>query len=194
MNTVENEPLRPFFLHARLCHHFHDKGIPCVHHSRPFVRAVDFRIHLAAQRFLHGMERADHLGEPRVTDDQQVDIAGRRLPAAGHGTEHKGPIDPPRQRLKRPANHIKGVTERCVILERTGCAEVAGAPPLEVGAGDGVMVPRGASQRIRNVGVCDLVFLAVCTPQFAPDAYEDIDSTPCDMKPRNRGFWIHKGT
>jgi mannose-6-phosphate isomerase-like protein (cupin superfamily) len=74
-------------------------------------------------------------------------------------------------------HRLKGVTERCVILEGTGCAEVAGAPPLEVGAGDVVMVPPGASQRIRNVGACDLVFLAVCTPRFAREAYEDIDPT-----------------
>ena len=75
-------------------------------------------------------------------------------------------------------HRLKGVTERYVILEGTGCAEVAGAASLEVGVGDVVVVPPGASQRIRNIGACDLVFLAVCTPRFTRDAYEDIDPEP----------------
>ena len=68
------------------------------------------------------------------------------------------------------------MAELYTILERTGCAEVAGAPV--VGAGDLVMVPPAASQRIRNVGACDLVFLVVCTPRFTREAYEDIDPAP----------------
>ncbi len=75
-------------------------------------------------------------------------------------------------------HRLDGVTERYVILEGTGCAEVAGTAPREVGAGDVVVVPPGASQRIRNVGACDLVFLAVCTPRFTREAYEDIDPDP----------------
>lgn len=62
---------------------------------------------------------------------------------------------------------LSGMAERYAILERTGCAEVAGT--LGVGTGDLVMVPPGASQRIRNVGTGDLVFLAVCTPRFTRD-------------------------
>jgi oxalate decarboxylase/phosphoglucose isomerase-like protein (cupin superfamily) len=30
-------------------------------------------------------------------------------------------------------------------------------------------------QRITNIGKDDLVFLAICTPRFSQDAYEDID-------------------
>ncbi|HSM27325.1 MAG TPA: cupin domain-containing protein [Thioalkalivibrio sp.] len=65
-----------------------------------------------------------------------------------------------------------------MIIEGRGCAEGAGAAPLEVGAGDFIVVPPGASQRIRNVGASDLVFLAVCTPRFTREAYEDIDPDP----------------
>ena len=75
-------------------------------------------------------------------------------------------------------HRLKGVTERYVILEGKGCVEVAGAAPLEVSAGDVVVVPPGASQRIRNVGTRDLVFLAICTPRFTRDVYEDIDPDP----------------
>lgn len=70
---------------------------------------------------------------------------------------------------------LQGVTERHVILQGTGCAEVAGAAPLEVGAGDVAVVPPGASRRIRDVGACDLALLAVRTPQCTRDAYEDVD-------------------
>ncbi|WP_296758515.1 hypothetical protein [Thioalkalivibrio sp.] len=37
---------------------------------------------------------------------------------------------------------------------------------------------QGATQRIRNIGTCDLIFLAACTPRFTRGAYEDIDPEP----------------
>ncbi|AGA34950.1 Cupin 2 conserved barrel domain protein [Thioalkalivibrio nitratireducens DSM 14787] len=55
---------------------------------------------------------------------------------------------------------------------------MAAAAPLEVGPEDVVVVPPGASKRIRNVGACDLDFLAVCTPRFTRDAHVDIDPEP----------------
>jgi hypothetical protein len=33
-------------------------------------------------------------------------------------------------------------------------------------------------QRITNEGYQDLLFLAICTPQFRREAYEDIDPNP----------------
>jgi mannose-6-phosphate isomerase-like protein (cupin superfamily) len=53
--------------------------------------------------------------------------------------------------------------------------EVGSAAPQEVGPGDVVVIPPGVPQRIANTGGADLVFLAICTPRFTPDAYEDIE-------------------
>jgi mannose-6-phosphate isomerase-like protein (cupin superfamily) len=75
-------------------------------------------------------------------------------------------------------HRLKGVTERLVILEGQGLAEVAEAAPREIGAGDVVVVPPGAAQRIHNVGTCDLICIAICTPRFNCDVYEDIDPDP----------------
>jgi len=75
-------------------------------------------------------------------------------------------------------HRLKGVTERYVILEGRGRAEVGARAPQEVGAGDVVVVPPDTSQRITNIGDADLVFLAVCTPRFTRDVYVDIDPGP----------------
>ena len=55
--------------------------------------------------------------------------------------------------------------------------------PQRVGPGDVVLIPPDCRQRIKNVGGTDLLFLAVCTPRFRPEAYEDIDPSP--MPPVN---------
>jgi mannose-6-phosphate isomerase-like protein (cupin superfamily) len=40
-----------------------------------------------------------------------------------------------------------------------------------VSAGDVVIIPPGARQRIANTGPADLRFLALCTPRFRPENY-----------------------
>ncbi len=62
-----------------------------------------------------------------------------------------------------------------VILEGTGRVEVGGHPPQEVRAGDVVLIPPMEPQRIANIGSGDLIFLAVCTPRFRPESYQDMD-------------------
>ncbi|BBO71005.1 hypothetical protein DSCA_49350 [Desulfosarcina alkanivorans] len=71
-------------------------------------------------------------------------------------------------------HRLHGIAERYVILEGTGRVEVAGQTARPVGPGDTVIIPPQCPQRITNTGTGDLVFLAVCTPRFVPDAYEDI--------------------
>ena len=44
--------------------------------------------------------------------------------------------------------------------------------------GDVVLIPPSCPQRITNTGSGDLIFLAICTPRFKQDAYEDIDDEP----------------
>jgi mannose-6-phosphate isomerase-like protein (cupin superfamily) len=73
-------------------------------------------------------------------------------------------------------HRLAGTAERYVILEGRGRAEIGDLPPREVGPGDIVLIPPGVRQRIANAGNRDLVFLAVCTPRFRPEAYEDMES------------------
>jgi mannose-6-phosphate isomerase-like protein (cupin superfamily) len=49
-------------------------------------------------------------------------------------------------------------------------------PAEEIGPGAVVVIPPLCRQRITNIGGEDLVFLAICSPRFQPDAYEDVDS------------------
>jgi mannose-6-phosphate isomerase-like protein (cupin superfamily) len=92
-------------------------------------------------------------------DDPEVSIARARV-APGVTT-----------RLHR----LHGITERYVILEGIGRVEVDGRPAQQVGPGDVVIIAPLSPQRISNPGAADLVFLAVCTPRFIPEAYEDIE-------------------
>jgi mannose-6-phosphate isomerase-like protein (cupin superfamily) len=71
-------------------------------------------------------------------------------------------------------HRLAGTTERYVILEGSGRVEVGGLSPQVVNAGDVVLIPPSCPQRITNLGRGDLVFLAVCTPRFRPEAYEEV--------------------
>jgi mannose-6-phosphate isomerase-like protein (cupin superfamily) len=71
-------------------------------------------------------------------------------------------------------HRVKGTVERYVILEGKGRVEVGDLLPQEVGPGDVVLIPPSCRQRIANIGSGDLIFLAICTPRFVPEAYEDI--------------------
>ena len=75
-------------------------------------------------------------------------------------------------------HRLVGTAERYVILEGSGRVEVGSLSPQDVGVGDVVLIPPSCRQRMTNLGPGDLIFLAVCTPRFRPEAYEDIDSDP----------------
>jgi len=70
-------------------------------------------------------------------------------------------------------HRLSGITERYVILEGTGTVE-AGGLKQAVGPCDVVVIPPGCRQRIRNDGDSDLVFLAICTPRFTTEAYQEL--------------------
>lgn len=74
-------------------------------------------------------------------------------------------------------HRLRGIAERYVILEGRATVEVEGMPATAVGPGDVVRIPPGARQRIRNDDEEVLVFLAVCTPRFVREAYEDVEET-----------------
>lgn len=75
-------------------------------------------------------------------------------------------------------HRLRAITERYYIMNGRGRVEVGKLPPQDVQAGDVVLIPPMCRQRITNIGAEDLVFLAICTPRFTDDAYEDIDDSP----------------
>jgi mannose-6-phosphate isomerase-like protein (cupin superfamily) len=72
-------------------------------------------------------------------------------------------------------HRLGNTVERYLIIEGRGRVEVGGLEPADVGPGDVVLIPRGATQRIANTGASDLVFLCVCTPRFRPEDYEALE-------------------
>jgi mannose-6-phosphate isomerase-like protein (cupin superfamily) len=92
-------------------------------------------------------------------DDPQVSIARARV-APGVTTRW---------------HRLSGTAERYVILEGKGRVEVGELPAQEVAPGDVVFIPPSCRQRISNIGQADLIFLAICTPRFSNQAYEDIE-------------------
>lgn len=77
--------------------------------------------------------------------------------------------------LRTRWHRLNGIAERYYILEGKGLAEVGELAPTPVGPGDVVLIPPSHRQRITNTGAYDLVFLAICSPRFLQDAYEDIE-------------------
>lgn len=72
-------------------------------------------------------------------------------------------------------HRLKETVERYCILTGRGRVEVGELPPQEVNTGDIVLIPAECRQRITNIGSEDLVFLAICTPRFSNDVYEEIE-------------------
>lgn len=93
-----------------------------------------------------------------IVDDPEVSIARARVEPGVTTRWHR----------------LTGITERYVILEGQGLVELGGSLRQQVGPGDTVIIPPLCAQRIRNTGVVDLIFLAICSPRFVPSAYEDV--------------------
>lgn len=74
-------------------------------------------------------------------------------------------------------HRLKGITERYCIISGSGRVEVGNSTPQNVNAGDIVLIPPMCRQRITNIGTDDLIFLAICTPRFINEAYEDIEES-----------------
>jgi mannose-6-phosphate isomerase-like protein (cupin superfamily) len=102
-----------------------------------------------------------------IDADTEASIAQARVPSGKTTRWHR----------------LIGTTERYVILSGEGMVEIGNMVPQRVGPGDVVLIPPDCRQRIKNVGGTDLLFLAVCTPRFRPEAYEDSDPSP--MPPVN---------
>lgn len=105
-------------------------------------------------------ERCDILELSNAPDDPDASIARARV-APGVTTRW---------------HRLRDTTERYVILEGEGRVEVGEEPAAYVGPGDVVVIPPMVRQRIANVGQTDLLFLAVCTPRFRQECYEDVEN------------------
>jgi len=60
-----------------------------------------------------------------------------------------------------------------VIIQGQGIVEIGDLSPHTVTSGDVVIIPENTRQRITNVSNEDLVFLALCTPRFTADNYQE---------------------
>ena len=82
-------------------------------------------------------------------------------------------------------HRLIGVVERYVILSGIGKIDIAGLESQQVSAGDVVIIPSLCPQRITNIGTEDLIFLAICTPRFTEQVYENMDyfssKLPCKL-------------
>ena len=72
-------------------------------------------------------------------------------------------------------HRLRRSTERYCITRGRGVMEIGDLPPQEVTAGDVVIIPPMCRQRITNIGEEDLIFLALCTPRFVVEDYEDLE-------------------
>ena len=93
-------------------------------------------------------------------DDPLMSVARARLPLGGQTRWHR----------------LHKVVERYLIEAGEGLVELARQAPQRVAAGDVVVIPAGCAQRIRCIGTEPLAFLAICTPRFEPDCYEDLET------------------
>ena len=72
-------------------------------------------------------------------------------------------------------HRLRNTGERYYIISGHGLVEVGELPAQAVNPGDVVIIPPMCRQRITNIGSEDLVFLAICTPRFSPEVYEDME-------------------
>lgn len=72
-------------------------------------------------------------------------------------------------------HQLDAITERYLVLSGQGRVQLGDRTDRTLVAGDAIVIPPRVSQRIANTGAGDLVFLAVCTPRFRPEAYRDVD-------------------
>jgi mannose-6-phosphate isomerase-like protein (cupin superfamily) len=72
-------------------------------------------------------------------------------------------------------HRVRGLIERYLIIAGTGLMTVGDVGAERVGPGDVVVIPAGTYQKIENDGEIDLVFYAICSPRFTPDAYDQLE-------------------
>lgn len=64
--------------------------------------------------------------------------------------------------------------ERYVIIEGQGSVDIEGMEPRNVTVCDVVIIPSACAQKITNTGAHDLIFLAICSPRFKNENYQEV--------------------
>ncbi len=107
-----------------------------------------------------------------IASDEEVSIARARVPTGRTTRWHR----------------LHGIRERYVILTGVGQVELDAELIQTVGPGDVVLIPDGCPQRISALGGADLSFLAICSPRFKWEAYEDAGDldVPAPAKRRSK--------
>lgn len=126
----------------------------------PEVKSTDTSAEYATDERCHIIEVANDSGDP------QLSIARARVEPGVTTAWHR----------------LQGVSERYLIIAGQGLVEVADLPATMVTPGDVVRIPADVAQRITNTGDCDLLFYAMCTPRFTPQAYVNLENI--DVQPR----------
>lgn len=121
------------------------------------MKAVIQRIDSAAEFYTD--EKCYIIELSNTPDDPEVSIAHARVSPGVTTRWHR----------------LIETAERYVIIDGCGRVEVGDSAPQEVSSGNVVLIPPSCRQRITNVGDVDLTFLAICTPRFRLQAYEDVD-------------------
>lgn len=80
-----------------------------------------------------------------------------------------------KQGVSTRLHRLTSLVERYVILSGVGSVEVGDLAAQTVSAGNVVIIPPHCAQKITNIGTEDLIFLALCTPRFEKQYYEDIE-------------------
>lgn len=76
---------------------------------------------------------------------------------------------------------LSGVTETYILSQGTGVVEV-NHQRFPVTAGDQVVIPANAPQRITNTSDTDLQFYCVCTPRFVPACYVNLEARDSESR------------
>lgn len=71
-------------------------------------------------------------------------------------------------------HRLKNTSEKYFILSGSGEVEIEGIYSGNVNSGDLVLIPENSTQRIKNTGTEDLIFLCICTPRFEMKNYEEV--------------------
>lgn len=115
--------------------------------------------HLSASAEFYTAEKCFITELSNTADDPDISIARARVEPGVTTRWHR----------------LSGTVERYCIISGRGRMEVGDLEPQEVTAGDVVLIPSMCRQRITNTGLEDLLFLAICTPRFSNEVYEEID-------------------
>jgi len=70
---------------------------------------------------------------------------------------------------------LKETDERYIIVSGKGLVEIGDLEPVEVSEGDVIRIPADTPQRIKNIGITDLIFFAVCSPRFINTCYINLE-------------------